>query len=199
METIIAASQNRGKIMEMEAITKEFGMHILSRGEAGVADVEIIEDGATFEENSLKKAREIMKLCGKATIADDSGVMVDALNGGPGIFSARYAGAECDDKKNRVKLLREMEGVPYEKRTAKFVSVISMVYPCGKEIVARGVCEGHIAFEERGTGGFGYDSLFVPLGYEKTFAELAPSVKNAVSHRANALKQLKVKLEKGND
>ncbi|MCL1983276.1 MAG: XTP/dITP diphosphatase [Clostridiales bacterium] len=198
METIIAASQNRGKIKEMEAITKEFGMQIISRGEAGVADIDITEDGATFEENSLKKAREIMKLCGKATIADDSGVEVDALGGEPGIFSARYAGAECDDKKNRDKLLKEMEGVPLEKRTARFVSVISMAFPSGSEITARGECEGHIAFEERGAGGFGYDSLFIPIGHGKTFAELKPEEKNAISHRANALKLLRVNLERQN-
>ena len=195
METIIAASQNKGKIKEMEAITKAFGMTVISRGEAGIADVDIIEDGKTFEENSLKKAREIMKLCGKATIADDSGVEVDALGGEPGVFSARYAGDECDDKKNRDKLLEALAEVPLEKRTGRFVSAISMVWPDGKEITARGECEGHIIFEERGEHGFGYDSLFVPEGHEKTFAELPPEEKNKISHRANALNLLKNKLE----
>jgi XTP/dITP diphosphohydrolase len=191
METIVAASRNREKIKELEAITGEFGMHVISRDDAGVPAIDIIEDGKTFEENSLKKAREIMKLCGRITIADDSGIEVEALSGRPGVFSARYAGDECDDKKNRVKLLQEMEGAPMRKRAARFVSVISMVYPCGKEMTARGECEGHITFEERGVNGFGYDSLFVPLGYKKTFAELLPEEKNEISHRANALRLLR--------
>ena len=196
METIIAASQNKGKIRELEAITKEFGMKVISRDEAGVDNIEVIEDGVTFEENSLKKAREIMALCGKITIADDSGIEVDALDGAPGVISAMYAGDECDDQKNRDKLLKELAGTPIEKRTARFVSVISMAYPDGKEIVTRGECEGHVIFEERGTNGFGYDSLFVPLGYELTFAELSPEEKNKISHRANALKRLQIELGK---
>ena len=198
METIIAASLNRNKIKELEAITKEFGMRVISRSEAGVADIEILEDGKTFEENSLIKARGIMKLCGQITIADDSGVEVEALSGRPGVRSARYAGDECDDKKNRDKLLEELLGVPAEKRTARFVSVISMAYPDGHEITARGESEGHITFEERGENGFGYDSLFVPAGYEKTYAELAPEEKNKISHRANALRLLKDKLAEQN-
>ena len=199
METIIAASQNKNKIKEMEAITENFGMRILGRDEAEVANVEIVEDGATFEDNSLKKAKEIMKICGRTTIADDSGLLVDALGGAPGVLSARYAGDDCDDKKNRARLLRELEGVPFEKRTSRFVSVISMAFPDGREIIARGECEGHIIFEERGAGGFGYDSLFIPLGFEKTFAEISPEEKNAISHRAAALELLKVKLEGQND
>ena len=198
METIIAASQNKNKIKEIEAITKEFGMRVISRDEAGIADIEITEDGETFEENSLKKAREIMKLSGKITIADDSGVAVDALSGEPGVHSARYAGDECDDKKNRDKLLEKLDGIPLAKRTARFVSVISMVYPDGREITARGESEGHIIFEERGANGFGYDCLFIPLGYDKTYAELSPEEKNKISHRANALKLLKEKLEEQN-
>jgi len=199
VETIITASQNKNKIKEMEAITREFGMRVISRDEMGIDDIEIVEDGETFEENSLKKAREIMKLCGKITIADDSGVVVDALSGAPGVHSARYAGDECDDKKNRDKLLKELEGVPLEKRTARFVSVISMVYPDGRELVARGESEGRIIFEERGANGFGYDCLFIPFGYEKTFAELTPEEKNKISHRACALKRLRDKLEGQND
>ena len=194
MEIIVAASQNKGKLKEIEAITSEFGMSVISRDEAGIADIEVVEDGDTFEANSLKKAREIMELCGRVTIADDSGVVVDALSGEPGVYSAMYAGEERDDKKNRNKLLNELEGVPLEKRTARFVSVISMVWPDGRELTARGESEGHIIFEERGTNGFGYDSLFRPLGYEKTFAELSPEEKNKISHRANALKLLKTKL-----
>jgi len=195
METIVAATQNENKVKEIEAITGGFGFRVITRGEAGVPDIDIVEDGDTFEQNSLIKAREIMKLSGMAAIADDSGVAVDAIGGAPGVISARYAGEESDDKKNREKLLKELDGVPQEKRAARFVSVISLVYPDGKEITSRGECEGHIIFEERGENGFGYDSLFVPLGYEKTFAELSPEEKNKISHRANALKLLKLKLE----
>ena len=198
MVTIVAASANKNKIKELLEITKEFGLLVISRDEAGIEDIEIEEDGKTFLENSLKKAREIMKLSGKPAIADDSGVEVDAINGEPGVDSAIYAGPERDDQKNRDKLLAALSGVPLEKRTARFVSVISLVYPDGTELTTKGESEGHIIFEERGTGGFGYDSLFVPLGYNKTFAELPAAEKNKISHRARALHQLKIKLENQN-
>lgn len=194
MSVIVAATQNKHKIREIEAITKEFGMSIISRNEAGVPDVEIVEDGDTFEANSFKKANEIMKMCGSITIADDSGLMVDALDGAPGVYSARFAGEECNDEDNNSKLLACLEGVPYEKRTARFVSVITMVFPDGNTIVARGECEGHITFETKGDGGFGYDPLFVPLGYENTFGELPAEEKNRISHRAKALELLREKL-----
>lgn len=159
---VVAATQNKHKIKEIQDITKDFGMKVISRDEAGVPNVEIVEDGLTFEENSEKKALEIMKLCGKITIADDSGLMVDALGGEPGVYSSRYAGEEGNDLKNNQKLLEQLAEVKEEDRTARFVSVITMVFPQGEKIVARGECEGHIAFESRGEGGFGYDPLFVP-------------------------------------
>lgn len=232
---IVAATQNRHKIREMEAITARFGMQILGRDAAGVPDVEIVEDGKTFEENSYKKAFGIMQICGKTTIADDSGLEVDCLCGAPGIYSARFAemegypwpeekaaitpraGAqlgECPgdddgskepsagaqreeersetdpDKDNNRKLIRLIRDVPYEKRTGRFVSVITMVFPDGKVIAARGTVEGHILLEERGEGGFGYDPLFVPDGYDETFGQLPAELKNRISHRANALKKL---------
>ena len=195
MNTIIAATQNKGKIKEIEAITKEFDMDVISRDEAGVPKVEIVEDGETFEENSFKKANEIMKMCGKITIADDSGLMVDALSGEPGVYSARFAGENCTYEDNNRKLLKCLEGVPYEKRTAHFVSVITMVYPDGRTIVARGECDGHITEEIKGEGGFGYDPLFVPEGYEKTFGEISAEEKNKISHRAKALELLREKLK----
>lgn len=188
---VVAASRNRHKIEEIDAITKKFGMHIISRDEAGVPDIEITEDGQTFEDNSLKKAREIMKLCGQITIADDSGLMVDCLNGAPGVYSARFAGEDGNDEKNNQKLLMLLEGVPEEKRTAEFVSVITMVYPDGNIITARGECRGRIITEPAGDNGFGYDPLFVPDGYDRTFAQLTAEEKNSVSHRAAALEKLK--------
>lgn len=195
MSVIVAASKNQHKIREIEAITKEFGMEIIPRDQAGVPDVEVEEDGTTFEENSYKKAYEIMKLCGRITIADDSGLEVDCLDGAPGVYSARFAGKDGDDQANNDKLKALIKDVPYEKRTGRFVSVITMVYPDGDTIVARGEVEGHIVLEEKGPNGFGYDPLFVPLGYDITFGEFDPDAKNRISHRANALKELKRQLE----
>ena len=194
-EIIVAATQNKHKIQEIDAITREFGMKIISRKDAGVPDVEIVEDGDTFEENSYKKAYEIMKLCGKITIADDSGLEVDRLDGAPGVYSARFAGIDGDDEANNRKLLKLVRDVPYEKRTARFVSVITMVFPDGESIVARGEVEGHIMLEAKGSNGFGYDPLFVPVGYDRTFGEIESEIKNRISHRANALITLREKLD----
>ena len=191
---IVAATKNRHKIREIEAITSEFGMSIISRDEAGVPDIEVVEDGETFEENSYKKAYEIMKLCGRVTIADDSGLVVDCLDGAPGVYSARFAGIDGDDDANNRKLTELIKDVPYEERTARFVSVITMVFPDGDTVVARGEVEGHLLTEARGREGFGYDPLFVPSGYDRTFGELDPGIKNSISHRANALKELRRKL-----
>lgn len=195
MDIIVAASQNQHKIKEIEAITKEFGMEIISRRDAGIPDIEIEEDGSTFEENSYKKAYEIMKLCGRITIADDSGLEVDCLDGAPGVYSARFAGTDGDDQANNDKLKDLIKDVPYEKRTGRFVSVITMVYPDGQKLVARGEVEGHIVLEEKGPNGFGYDPLFVPIGYDITFGQFDPIEKNKISHRANALNELKRQLE----
>lgn len=191
---IIAATKNKHKIEEIQAITKEFGMEVVSRDDAGVPDKEVEEDGDTFEENSEKKAREVMDICGEITIADDSGLMVDALGGAPGVISARFAGEDGNDQKNNEKLLALLADVPPEKRTARFVSVITMVYPDGRKIVARGECEGHMIYHPKGSNGFGYDPLFVPLGYDRTFAELSGEEKNRISHRAVALQNLRKKL-----
>jgi len=200
MKKIVAASQNKHKIREIEEITKEFGMFIVPRDEAGVPDVEIVEDGETFETNSYKKAYEVMRLCGEITIADDSGLEVDYLDGEPGVYSSRFAGEDTDDKKNNEKLLSLLEGVPMEKRSGRFISVITIVYPDGTNIVARGEVEGHIAFEESGDNGFGYDPLFIPLGYNKTFGDFTSENKNKISHRAKALVKLrKLLMEKDKD
>lgn len=195
MKRIIAATRNKHKIIEINEITKDFGMEIVSRDDAGISKVEIEEDGDTFEENSFKKANEIMKICGEITIADDSGLEVDYLNGAPGVYSARYAGIDGDDKKNRKKLIDDLEGTTFDERTGRFVSVITMVYPNGKKLVARGEVEGHILLEEIGENGFGYDNMFVPLGYDITFAQFSPEDKNSISHRGRALKKLRKLLE----
>ena len=196
-KVIVAATQNRHKITEIEAILQEFGMSVISRKDAGVPDVEIVEDGSTFEENSYKKAYEIMKLCGKVTIADDSGIVVDCLGGAPGIYSARFAGEDGDDDANNQKLINLIKDVPYEERTARYVSVITMVYPDGRTITARGEIEGHLLTELQGTNGFGYDPLFVPVGYKDSFGVIDAETKNRISHSANALKALREKLMDG--
>lgn len=195
METIIAASRNEHKIKEIEAITKKFGMKIVSRDDAGIPKIEIEEDGETFEENSYKKAYEIMKMCGKTTIADDSGLEVDYLGSAPGVYSARFAGEECNDVKNNDKLLSLLEDVPYKERRGRFVSVITIVFPDGEAVVARGECEGHIIDQPEGGNGFGYDPLFVPDGFQRTFAQLESEEKNRISHRAKALVELERLLE----
>lgn len=190
LKTIIAASSNAHKIEEIQAIMSKFGMKVISRDDAGVPKFEIEEDGETFEENSLKKAEEIMKVTGEITVADDSGLMVDCLDGSPGVYSARFAGEECDDTKNNEKLLKLLDGICQEERTAKFVSVITLIFPDGETLVARGECPGHIIEVPVGENGFGYDPLFVPEGYDKTFAQLSAGEKNLISHRAKALCKL---------
>lgn len=168
MKRIIAATQNKHKIEEIDKITKDFGFEIIARNDAGIPDFEIVEDGETFEENSYKKAYEIMKVSGEVTIADDSGIEVDYLDGKPGVYSARFAGENATDDDNNRKLVELLKDVPFEERTARYVSVITMVYPDGKTIVARGEVEGNIVLEPSGTNGFGYDPYFQPVGYDKT-------------------------------
>ena len=188
---IIAATQNKHKIREMEAITTDFGIEILTQEEAGLPVVEIEETGATFEENSALKARTICSKSGLPAIADDSGLSVDVLGGAPGIYSARYAGSAADDAANNEKLLATLSDVPAEKRTGRYVSVITLAYPDGRLLTARGECAGTLLTAPRGSGGFGYDPLFVPDGTEMTFAEMSAEQKNRISHRARALARLR--------
>ena len=157
---VVMASNNAHKIAELRAILSAYGLDVVSQREAGV-HVEPEETGTTFEENSRIKAVAVMQACGLPAVADDSGLMVDALNGEPGVYSARYGGPDCISDSDRINyLLKKLENVPEGKRTAKFVSVITLVTPDGKEIVARGECPGHILFERHGNGGFGYDPVF---------------------------------------
>ena len=191
MRRIVLASRNRHKIREMEVLLHtllpEEDFVLLSLDDIGYTG-EIEENETTFEENAKIKASVPASL-GYIGIADDSGLEVDALNGEPGVYSARYAdeeGVPHSDEANNDKLLRKLASVPDEKRTARFVSCLSLVTPCGRSFTVRGTCEGVMLWERRGTGGFGYDPLFYhpPLG--KTFAELTPEEKNSVSHRAHA-------------
>lgn len=198
MKRLIVASQNRKKIKELASILEKHGYEPVARDDAGLPTFEIVEDGTTFEENSYKKAHEILKVSGEVTLGDDSGLMVDYLNGEPGLFSSRYAGMhgrEESDLENNKLLLEKLEGVPFEKRTAKFVTVITVCFPDGETIVARGECPGYIAEDFMGEGGFGYDPLFIPEGYAQSFAQLGTEYKNTISHRARALDKLEELLE----
>lgn len=195
MKKMILASSNKHKLEEIYEITKEFGIELINMYDAGFPNKDIVEDGSTFEENSLIKARSVMKELNLPALADDSGLMVDYLDGAPGIHSARYATDGRDYKANNEKLLKELEGVPLEKRTARFVSVITIITPDERILSVRGEVEGIIALEEKGTNGFGYDPLFYIPSLKKTFAELTSEEKNSISHRANALKKLKEQLK----
>lgn len=187
---VLLASHNKGKIAELQALLSGFAadVEVVSMKDIGFDD-DIVEDGNTFEENALIKARVGASL-GYITVADDSGLMVDALGGEPGVRSARYAGEECDNVKNNQKLLNELDGLPYEQRGARFVSVVACVFPDGKsDIITRGECSGVILTEYKGDGGFGYDPLFYYPPMDKTYAEMTADEKNSISHRGIAMKK----------
>ncbi|MBQ7653412.1 MAG: XTP/dITP diphosphatase [Clostridia bacterium] len=184
----VLATGNKNKVKEIKEILNGKA-DVVTMKELGI-DVDVEETGTTFAENSLIKARAICSLTGLPAIADDSGLEVDYLNGAPGVYSARFAGLEHDDEANRQKLLRELSGVPDEKRTAHFVTVISVCYPDGNFIQTEGKTYGKITHEYRGEGGFGYDCLFLSDDLGVTFGEATPEQKNSVSHRSRALKEL---------
>ena len=187
---ILLASHNKGKIAELQALMHKISpeIEVLSMSDVGFFD-EIVEDGDTFAANALIKSRTGAKM-GYITVADDSGLMVDALDGAPGVYSARYAGEECDNAKNNEKLLHALAGLPAEERGAKFVSVVACSFPDGREdIVVRGECPGTILTEYRGNGGFGYDPLFWYAPFAKTYAEMTAEEKNQISHRGMAMQK----------
>lgn len=190
---LVLASKNKKKLVEMNDILSQLGIEVCSESEVGV-DIDVEETGTTFEENSLIKARAVMEASGMPAIADDSGLCVDALQGAPGVYSARYGGEGLDDMGRTRLLLENMRGA-CGPRTAQFVSVITCCFPNGDVISARGECPGTIAFAPRGEGGFGYDPVFFIPHLKKTFAQLTAEEKNAISHRGRALEAFKVKLE----
>jgi len=185
---LLVATRNRHKLKEIEAILAELQFDLRCVADfPGLPD--IVEDATTVRDNAIKKAVETAKLAKKLTLADDTGLEVDALNGEPGVRSARYAGDEATDFENIKKLLTNLKGVALEKRSARFRCVVAIADENGLVDCVEGICNGAIIDEEKGGGGFGYDPLFIPSGQVKTFAELSPEVKNRISHRGKALQK----------
>lgn len=195
MDKIIFATGNEGKMKEIRLILEDLGIEILSLKEAGI-DLDIQEDGETFEENAVIKAKAVMNETGTLVLADDSGLEIDYLNGEPGVYSARYLGEDTSYRIKNQNLIDRLEGVPEEKRTARFVCIIAAVFPDGKILTTKGTIEGIIGYEERGEGGFGYDPIFWLPEYGCSTAELSMEKKNELSHRGKALRAMKKELKK---
>ena len=192
---VVLASQNAHKLAEIQAIVANYDMELVLQSELGI-HIDVDETGDSFEENSYLKARAVVEATGLPAIADDSGLCVDVLGGAPGIYSARYGAPACVTDRDRLNyLLKNLRGVRAEERTARFVCVITLLYPDGRKLVARGSCEGMIAFEPGGDDGFGYDPVFYVPSQGCTFAQMGAGRKNAISHRANALRRLEDLLE----
>ena len=193
VKQILFATGNKDKLKEIRQILGE-GYRVLSLKEAGI-QAHVVEDGTTFQENAIKKASEICRLSGQIVMADDSGLEIDALNKEPGVYSARYMGEDTDYHTKNNALIRRLDGVPDEQRTARFVCVIAAAFPDGRVLTAEGVMEGRIGYEEAGSNGFGYDPIFFLPEYGCTSAELSPEEKNRISHRGRALRAMKQSLE----
>jgi len=192
---LLIATRNKKKRQELHEILRGWDISLITLDDIeGIPEIE--EDGSTFVDNAIKKASTAAALSGFITLADDSGLVVDALDGRPGVFSARFAGIDADDEKNNHKLLAMMQGLREEERTARFVCVIAIAEPGGSVQTVQGVCEGWIATAASGQGGFGYDPLFVPLGLSQSFAELSDREKNELSHRGKALQEAKFLLQR---
>lgn len=189
----VLASHNKKKIAELQTILGDLGVEVISQSEAGV-DIEVEETGTTFEENARLKAHAVMEATGLPAIADDSGLSVDALDGEPGVYSARYGGPGLDDTGRWQLLLKNMEGE--ENRACRFVCVICCAFPGGGEVLARGECPGVLARAPQGEGGFGYDPIFYLPQLDKTMAQLTPQEKNSISHRGSALREFQKEWEK---
>ncbi len=193
---IIIATNNEGKVKEIKAILKDH--NVVSQKQEGI-HTEPIEDGTTFAENALIKARALKELTDCAVIADDSGIEVDALGGAPGIYSARFAGEDGTPDDCNKKMLESLKGLPFEKRSARYVCCMALILPDGSEHTFSGTCEGYVIDEMRGTNGFGYDPMFYVPSLNQTFGEADSEVKDKISHRYNALKQVLDFLTKNNE
>ena len=198
MKRLIFATGNQNKMREIREILADLPVEILSMKEAGI-EADIVEDGKTFEENAIIKAKAIMELTGELVLADDSGLEIDYLNKEPGIYSARYLGEDTPYSVKNANLINRLEGVPDEERTARFVCAIAAVLPDGRELTTLATIEGRIGYEEKGANGFGYDPIFYVPRFDKTTAELTEEEKNQVSHRGKALQLMKEELKKYED
>lgn len=196
LKRFIVATKNRGKLREIEEILADFPFEVISMEKAGIS-LEIEENGSTFEENAVIKARTVSKISGEIVMADDSGLAVDFLDGAPGIYSSRFAGEVATDEEKNLKLLGLLEGVPFEKRSARFVCAVAVVFPDRRYFTVNGTCEGYIGIKPAGANGFGYDPLLYIPGQGKTVAELDSGIKNAISHRGKALRLMVEELRKG--
>ena len=190
---IVLATNNKNKLVEMRSILGNAFENIYSLADLNI-DVDVDETADTFEGNAILKAREICKIANMPALADDSGLIVDALDGAPGVYSARYAGEHGDDEKNNDKLLANMDGVQRKDRTCRFLSAMAICYPDGKCLTAEGVIEGYLLEERDGTSGFGYDPLFYSIDLAKSFGVATSEEKNSVSHRSRGLKSLLEKI-----
>lgn len=190
---IVFATGNAGKMKEIREILADLELEVVSMKEIGI-DMPIEENGSTFEENALIKARAVSRQCGEIVLADDSGLEVDYLNGEPGIYSARYMGEDTPYSIKNAAIISRLEGIPDEERTARFVCAIAAVFPDGQEMVTSGEIQGRIDYEEKGNNGFGYDPIFYVPEFGKTTAELTDQEKNSISHRGRALRKMKEKL-----
>lgn len=195
METIVFATKNKGKIKEINAILADMEVNVVSMEEAGIT-LDVVEDGKTFEENAMKKALQVMEACGKITLSDDSGLEIDAMGKAPGVYSARFMGEDTPYPERFRAIFETLEGVPEEKRTARFVSCIAAAFPDGRRITSYDTVEGVIGWEAKGENGFGYDPIFYVPEKGKYMAELSPEEKNAISHRGKALRKMKELLRK---
>jgi len=193
MKRIIFATGNEGKMREIREILRDLDVEVLSLEEAGIHG-DIVEDGTTFEENAVIKARTISEMTGEIVLADDSGLEIDYLNKEPGVYSARYMGEDTSYHIKNANLIQRLEGVPDEKRTARFVCAVAAAFPDGTVKTVRGTMEGRIAYEERGENGFGYDPIFFLPEFQCTSAELSMEEKNQISHRGKALRAIKDEL-----
>ena len=188
MKQVVIATKNKGKAKDFEALFTPLGYEVVTMFDVA-PDMEIEETGTTFEENAVLKAETLSKALGTIVIADDSGLAVDALDGAPGVYSARYAG-DHDDEANIVKVLENLKGLPEEKRTARFMCALAIAGPEMETTTVFGSCEGVILEEKRGTNGFGYDPIFFVPALDRAMAELTPEEKGAISHRGNAIRKL---------
>lgn len=193
---VILSSGNKHKVKEIKDILKNMPFDVMSKDEIGFEDFDVVEDGETLEENALKKATELKKLINGIVIADDTGLFVDALDGQPGVYSARYAGEHVSYIDNNNLLLKNLKGIPLDERTAHFKTVVAVLLENDEYFMAEGILNGKIGFEPKGENGFGYDPLFIVEGTDKTLSEITDDEKNKISHRAKALLNLKERLDK---